>query len=88
MSSQLDIRVQPRAKKNAIEVIDENRARAWVTAPPEKDRANKALVDLLSKKLGVSKGSIAILRGAKSRNKLIAIDGLDIDQVLHRLALP
>ena len=72
---QLDIRVQPRASRNAIE-IDGERITVRVTAAPESGKANDAVVALLAKRLGVPKRSVQIVRGYKSRDKGISIEGV------------
>ena len=52
-----------------------------VSAPPVEGAANKALIALLAEKLGVSKSSIDILSGKKSRLKLLRVNGLSLQQV-------
>ncbi len=79
------MRVTPRAKRNAIELDDDGRIRVRVTAVPERGKANAAVVALIAKTLGLSKRSIAVVRGHTSRDKLIAVDGMDRDEVLERL---
>ena len=69
----LDIRVQARASRNAIEV-DGERIMVRVTAAPEGGKANGAVVALLAKRLGVGKRSVQIVRGHKSRDKRIRIE--------------
>ncbi len=85
---ELDIRVQPRASRNAIE-IDADRPDVKiivrVTAAPESGKANDAVVALLAKRLGVPKRSIQIVRGHKSREKRISIDGISSKESLRRL---
>jgi uncharacterized protein YggU (UPF0235/DUF167 family) len=49
--------------------------RAQVTAAPEDGKANAALIALLAKRWGVPKTAIAIVRGAASRRKTVAIAG-------------
>ena len=71
---ELDIRVQSRASRNAVE-IDGERITVRVTAAPESGKANDAVVALLAKRLGVPKRSVQIVRGHKSRDKRISIDG-------------
>ena len=80
----LDIRVQPRASRNAIEVEVE-RITARVTAPPESGKANEAVVALLAKRLRVPKRNIRILRGHKSRNKRIQIEGISAEVATERI---
>ncbi|MDP6663390.1 MAG: DUF167 domain-containing protein [SAR202 cluster bacterium] len=83
--AELQVRVTPRVKRNAIELDDDGRIRVRVTAVPERGKANAAVVALIAKTLGLSKRSIAVVRGHTSRDKLIAVDGMDRDEVLERL---
>ena len=71
----LDIRVQPRASRDAIEV-DGERITVRVTASPESGKANDAVVALLAKRLHVPKSGVRIVRGVKSRDKRVRIEGL------------
>ena len=82
----LEVRVQPRAGRNSIEVVEGPRLRVSVTAPPEGGKANDAVVSLLAKALGVAKGSVTILRGHRGRNKLLSIEGLTAAEVFVRLS--
>ena len=81
---QLDIRVQPRASRNAIEV-DGERITVRVTAAPESGKANAAVVALLAKRLRVPKSGVRIVRGVKSRNKRVRIEGLSAVDALKIL---
>lgn len=69
----LAIRVIPNAKQNKI--VDEGeRLKVYLTAPAVDGRANKALIALLAEHFGVRKSSISIIRGEKSRDKVIQIE--------------
>jgi uncharacterized protein (TIGR00251 family) len=46
-----------------------------VTAVPEKGKANKALLKLLSKTWGVGMQSLRLIRGQKDRYKTVLIEG-------------
>ncbi len=59
--------------------------RVKVSAPPIKGKANKELITFLSWLLGVSKGSVNIIKGHTTRNKVVAIDGLSREEVMERL---
>jgi uncharacterized protein YggU (UPF0235/DUF167 family) len=48
-----------------------------VTAPAVDGRANESMRRLVAKRLGVPKSAITIIRGQRSRDKVIAIDGVD-----------
>jgi uncharacterized protein len=82
----LEVRVQPRAKKNEVLVRD-GRVLVRVTAPPAEGKANAALCALLAKKLGVPKRAVKVQRGAASRDKVVSIDGMDERQAKRCLGL-
>jgi uncharacterized protein YggU (UPF0235/DUF167 family) len=56
-----------------------------VAAPPERGRANEALVELLSSALEVPRSSFRVVSGEAGRTKLVEVDGLDPLQVERRL---
>jgi uncharacterized protein YggU (UPF0235/DUF167 family) len=58
-------------------MLEGGELRARLPAPPVEGAANAALVALLAERLGVPKRTIALVRGATARHKLIAINGLD-----------
>jgi uncharacterized protein len=76
------VRVTPRSGREAIEGVDEKGAlRVWVTAAPTDGAANKAVIKLLAKVLGVPRGAVAVVAGATSRHKQLRIEGLDAGAV-------
>jgi uncharacterized protein (TIGR00251 family) len=79
------VRVLPRASTNELAGVMEGALRVRLTAPPVEGKANKALRDFLAKFLGVSKGDVEIVSGGSSRNKRVAIKGLDIQGLDKRL---
>ena len=83
---EIQIRVRPRARRNTVEISDSGQVTVRVTAVPERGRANKAVVALLAKKLGVSKSSVAVVRGLTSRDKVVRIEGITEQEVRGRLA--
>ena len=84
---ELDVRVQPKARRNSIEVVEGNRVVIRVTVPPEGGKANDAVVALLARRLRVAKSRIQILRGHKARDKRLHIEDLTAEDVFGRLAL-
>ncbi len=61
--------------------------RVKVSAPPIKGKANRELITFLSWLLGVGKGSVNIIKGHTTRNKVVAVDGLSREEVMKRLLL-
>ena len=70
------VRVQPRAKKNAIVGEVGEALKLTLTEPPVEGRANEACIALLAKILNVARSSITIASGESSRNKVIRVAGL------------
>jgi uncharacterized protein (TIGR00251 family) len=69
------VRVQPKAARDAIVGEHGGALKVAVTAAPEKGKANKAVVEVFSKALGIPKSSIELVGGATSRDKTFAIRG-------------
>jgi uncharacterized protein (TIGR00251 family) len=76
----LTIRVTPKSSKNEVAGIYEaaNGAAAIsvkVSAPPDKGKANQAVIELFAKALKVPKSSLTIVSGETSRSKHLLIRG-------------
>ena len=56
-----------------------------VAAPPERGRANEALVALLASVLVVPAGSIRVVGGQSGRAKVVEVNSLELGEVEHRL---
>ena len=50
-------------------------------APPEKGRANEAVVALLAERLGIDASSIAVVSGRGSPAKVVEVDGMDVEAI-------
>jgi uncharacterized protein (TIGR00251 family) len=59
--------------------------RARVSAPPTDGRANRALCKLIAGKAGVAPSRVSIVRGAKSRDKVVEVESLGADELIERL---
>jgi uncharacterized protein len=56
-----------------------------VTAPPVDGRANEALRRLIARRAGVAPSRVTLVRGEKSRDKTLSIEGVDAATVRERL---
>ena len=74
-----EVRVTPRASRSRIIGAQDGILKVALTAPPIEGEANKALLELLAKQLGVSKSAVEIIRGERGRNKLLRIRGVDVE---------
>ena len=76
----VSVRLTPRGRADKIAGIAADAAgkpalKAAVTAPPEKGRANAALIALLAKAWRLPKSSLTVTAGTTSRNKTVAVAG-------------
>ncbi len=56
-----------------------------VSASPVDGQANDAVIKLLAKQLGIAQTKLEIVHGARNRQKLIEIQGLNLNSVMERL---
>jgi uncharacterized protein (TIGR00251 family) len=85
-SARLRLRVSPGASRS--EVVGRYRE-GWkvrVAAPAERGRANEALLALLSTTLSVPRERLSIIAGASGRDKVIALEGLALEEAECRLS--
>jgi uncharacterized protein len=87
-STRLHLRVIPGGSRSEIVGRHGDAWKVRIAAPPERNRANNALLDLLATALGISRARIALVRGRTSRDKTIVVDGLTAEDVEARLASP
>jgi uncharacterized protein (TIGR00251 family) len=79
------VKVHPRARKNAITGVVGEALKLALTAPPLEGRANEACIAFLAESLNVPRSSVTIAAGESSRQKLIRIAGLSAAQVEAKL---
>ncbi len=70
----------PNASKDRVSGLwigpeGEARLAVRVTAPPDKGRANKAVLKVLAKALALPKSALSLTGGEKDRLKTVAIEG-------------
>jgi hypothetical protein len=78
------VRCVPRAGADHIDGVLEGGLRIRVAAPAADGAANEALLRLLAHELGVPRGAVRLVAGATGRNKLVAIEGIDRDELIAR----
>ena len=82
------VKVQPRARKNAITGTVGDVLKLALTAPPVEGKANQAVIAFLADFFDIPRSSVTIASGVSSRLKLIRITGASLqalEQRLHRL---
>ena len=79
------VRVQPRAKRDAILGTLGDSFKISLTAPPIGGRANEACIEFFAKLLKVPRSSVTIASGQNSRNKVIRVSGVTGEYIRDRL---
>jgi hypothetical protein len=86
LGATLALRVQPKAKRNAILGEQAGALKVSVTAPPEDGRANDAVLTLLREQLKLQRSQLELLSGQTNRNKVILVRGVTPPQLAALLA--
>ena len=73
------IKIVPNSSKNEI-ILEEEFVKVKVTAQPIENKANKALIEFLSKQFKIPKTKIEILKGETSKEKTILFSTKDQDK--------
>jgi len=71
----ISVKVKPNSKIEKVEKA-EGFWLIYVKEPPQEDKANRAVINLLSAYFKVPKSRISILKGKKSRQKIVGIINL------------
>ena len=78
----LEFHVKPQSRENKL-VIEEDALILHIKASPVKGKANKAIIEFLSKLFKVAKSQISILTGTKSKSKMISVSELNQEQKIR-----
>jgi len=81
----LQVSLQPRARRNTIVEEPNGSVRAYVAAAPVEGKANAALCKLIAKRAGVARGRVSVIRGERSREKTVRVEGLTESELRRAL---
>ena len=73
------IKIVPNSSKNEIK-LEESFIKVKVTAQAIENKANKALIEFLSKKVKLPKTQIEIVKGVSSKDKVILFSTSDVNK--------
>ena len=82
--AKIAIRVIPKSRHQKLK-FEGDTLKVWVQSPPIEGRANDELIEVLAKNLKVSKIAIAIVSGFSSKNKLVDIVGVNLEELKKSL---
>jgi len=82
-----EVKVQARARKDAIAGVLGDALKLCLTAPPVNGKANEACIRFFASVLKVPRSSVTITCGHASRRKVIRVAGLTADEIRDRLGI-
>jgi uncharacterized protein (TIGR00251 family) len=68
-----NVRVVPKSSRKLVKV-EKERLKVYLTRPAQDGLANEQLIELLSEHLKVRKYRIEIIKGLKSKDKMVKVD--------------
>ncbi|NRP88801.1 hypothetical protein GFPCMMHI_04724 [Ensifer adhaerens] len=85
----LSVRLTPNGGRDAIDGVEngsegECYLKARVSVAPEKGKANKALIALIAKSIGIPKSALSLVSGETARKKILRIEG-EPEDLIERL---
>ena len=83
---ELRVRVTARASRDELAGLRDGVLHVRVSAPPVDGKANQAVTRLIAKALGVGRTSVTVVKGERSRDKVVRIDGVEPDEARRALA--
>lgn len=89
--SRLRLRVKPGARRSRLCGAHGGALKLEVTAPPERGRANDAVVELLAAELGLPRCRVRVAAGATSQDKVVEIldaGPAEVVAALERAGIP
>lgn len=81
----LEVRLHPRSSRRGVGGVRDGALVLRVNAPPLEGKANEEARKLLAGILGLSRSRIRLTAGARSRNKVFHIDGIEPGEMRRRL---
>ncbi len=83
-SARIKVIVTPKSNRREVKAVGDD-ILVRVTAAPTEGKANQMCLALVADWLGVAKSHLTIVRGGRSREKIISIAGLDQEELDRRI---
>jgi uncharacterized protein YggU (UPF0235/DUF167 family) len=85
--ARIAVRCTPRAPRDELAGVREGTLHARVRAAPHDGEANRALCRLIARFAGVPVARVSVVRGARGREKLVAVRGVEQGELDRALGL-
>ena len=77
----IEVRVVPRAAKSGVAGLRDGAMLVRLNAPPVEGAANEELIEIVANALGVPRRAVTLVSGARSRQKRLQVQGVEVDKV-------
>ena len=84
----ITVRVVPGSRRTEFVGLHDGQYKIRISAPPEKGKANKTLVDFLASQFKIKKNNVQIQSGRTSRIKQVLLRGVSSQNVQRFLSNP
>lgn len=83
---EITIKAVPGASRDRIVGPLGDALKVQVSAPPEKGKANQAIIELIAETLGIRPRSVTVVQGQSSPRKILRIDAIQFENACARLS--
>lgn len=83
--ARIEVRLRPRGHADELLGLVDGVLQARVSAPPVDGKANKALCRLVAKQAKVAPSRVSVVRGEKSRQKVLLVEGIEEKKLREEL---
>ncbi|KAL2630969.1 hypothetical protein R1flu_015655 [Riccia fluitans] len=80
-SVSISIHAKPGSKSSGITYVGDEKVGVQIDAPARDGEANEALLGFMAEVLGVRKREVALGTGARSREKVVIVQGMSAEEV-------
>ena len=81
----LELAVMPRAAADQVGPYREGVLRVRVTRQPADGEANRAVLRLVARALGIGPSRLRLVSGERGRRKRVVVNGMDARELVRRL---
>jgi uncharacterized protein len=82
---EITIKAVPGASRDRIVGPLGDALKLQVSAPPEKGKANQAIIALIAKALGISTRTVSVVRGETNPRKTVRVERMSIEIIRSKL---
>ena len=82
----IELAVTPRAAADRVGPIRDGVLRVRVTRPPSDGEANRAVLRLVARAIGMPVSRLTLVAGERARRKRVTVEGFDAAELGRRLA--